>query len=147
MKKTRTFSVWMGVLMTSVLLVSCASSPPRPVRSEFDDIPIPRGLTFKLNDSDLIESPTVKAGRLVYTGWVEGASLAQAFRSSLEAQGWRFVSTTLTAGKGIVQTFEKGGNSLQVFIDDRWWWTTRVELTVTKHTTPAVNASPIPDAK
>ena len=148
MKTMRAFGALMGILMTSVLLASCASAPGRPVRSEFDDIPIPRGLTFRPNDSTLIESPNMKAGQLIYTGFVEGTSLAQAFRSSLEAQGWRFVNTTLSSGKGIIQTYEKGGNSLQVYIYDRWWWTTRVELTVTKASAPpSVNASPIPEIK
>lgn len=148
MKKIRAFRALMGILVISMLLVSCASAPPRPVRSEFDDVPIPRGLTFRPNDSTLIESPSMKAGRLVYTGFVEGTSLAQAFRGSLEAQGWRFVNTTLSSGKGIIQTYEKGGNSIQVYIYDRWWWTTLVELTVTKASTPpSVNASPIPEIK
>ena len=146
MKNLRRWVPLAGVILVVVMLFGCASAPPRPVRSEFDDVPIPRGLTFKPNDSTLIESPTVKAGRLVYTGRIEITSLAQAFRSSLEGSGWRFVTTNLSSGKGIIQTYEKSGNSLQVHIEDGFW-TTRVELTVVKATSSAVHASPLPDGK
>jgi len=137
---------FVAVALFVLVLGGCASAPPRLVRSEFDDIQIPRGLAFKASHSMLIESPTVKAGRLVYTGRIEVTSLAQAFRASLESSGWRFVTTNLSSGKGIFQTYEKSGNSLQVHIEDGFW-TTRVELTVVKTLSPSVHASPLPDSK
>ena len=150
MNKIRSWGGFVGAAIVVLLLAGCASAPPRPIRSEFDDIQIPRGLKFHVDESTIIESPTVKAGRLIYTGLIEGTSLAQAFRGSLEGSGWRFISTNIIAGKGILQTYEKDGNSLQLHIEDRWWWTTRVEMTVTKTVSAAgttVHASPLPDMK
>src|SRR5260370_728105 len=67
------------VLLVLALLAGCAStSSTKPVRSEFEDIPIPRGLEFRTGDSTIIQSPTVKAARLVYRGRLEIQSLATA---------------------------------------------------------------------
>src|SRR5437870_6080546 len=105
------------IISTVVLaLTACASSPPRSQRSEFEDIPVPKGLSLDLNKSTIIESPTVKAARLFYKGRVEPDSLGVAFRTTLEANGWRHLSSTTSADKGITQVYEKTGNSLQVMI-------------------------------
>jgi hypothetical protein len=47
-----------------VTLTACASSPPRAQRSEFEDIPVPKGLELDWSRSTIIESPTIKAARL-----------------------------------------------------------------------------------
>src|SRR3989304_10353209 len=109
--------------MAGLLLTACASSPPRPQRSEFEDIPVPKGLTLDLNKSTIIESPAGKAARLFYKGRVEIESLAVAFRTSLEANGWRNISATTASDKGITQTYEKTGSSLQVLIYEGWDYT------------------------
>lgn len=104
-------------------LSGCASTPPRPVRSEFEDVPVPRGLTYLPEESTIIESPTVKAARLVYRGRIEVDSLGQALRTTLEQNGWRHVSTTSASRSGSTQVYEKGGASLQVQVWESWWWT------------------------
>src|SRR5258706_12888370 len=109
----------------------CATGSSRPVRSEFEDIPVPKGLTYQPSKSTIIESPTVKAARLVYRGRVEVDSLAVAMRSALEANGWRYVSSTSTADHGITQVYEKAGNPLEVRLTDGWWYT-YVEMTVSR---------------
>ena len=114
-----------------LILSACASSPPRPQRSEFEDIPVPKGLTLDLNKSTIIESPTVKAARLFYKGRVEPDSLAVAYRTTLEANGWRHVSSTTSADKGITQVYEKGGNSLQLMIYEGIYYTW-VEVSATR---------------
>ena len=114
-----------------VTLTACASSPPRPPRSEFEDIPVPRGLSLDLGKSTIIESPTVKAARLFYKGRVEPDSLGVAFRTTLEANGWRHLSSTTSADKGITQVYEKGGNSLQVMIYEGIYYTW-VEVSATR---------------
>src|SRR5213593_3003160 len=106
-----------------VTLTACASSPPRPQRSEFEDIPVPKGLSLDLNKSTIIESPTVKAARLFYKGRLEPDSLGLAFRTTLEANGWRHLSSTTSADKGITQVYEKAGNSLQVMIYEGIYYT------------------------
>src|SRR5204862_4013899 len=77
-----------AALLVLTLLAGCASLTSKPAKIEFEDIPIPRGLTFQSDRSTIIESPTVKAARLVYRGRLELQSLAVAWRTTLEATGW-----------------------------------------------------------
>ncbi len=114
-----------------LILAACASSPPRQQRSEFEDIPVPKGLTVDMNKSTIIESPAVKAARLFYKGRVEADSLGVAFRTTLEANGWRHLSTTTAADKGTTQVYDKPGSSLQVLIYEGLYYTW-VELSATR---------------
>jgi hypothetical protein len=100
-------------LLALLILGACATSS-RVVRSEFEDIPVPKGLTYLSEDSTIIESATVKAARLVYRGRLEPTSLAAAWRATLEANGWRYVSSTSVGDRGITQVYEKAGSSLEV---------------------------------
>jgi len=112
------------ILVLSLCLVAataCASSPPKVQRSEFEDIPVPKGLTVDLNKSTIIESPEVKAARLFYKGRVEIESVAVAFRTTLEANGWRNISATTLSDQGITQIYEKPSSSLQVHIYESWY--------------------------
>ena len=114
-------------------LTACASAPPRSPHSEFEDIPVPKGLTLDLNKSTIIESPAVKAARLFYKGRLEPESLAVAFRTTLEANGWRNLSSTTSASKGTTQVYEKSGNSLQVMIyEGIFSYYTWVEVSATR---------------
>lgn len=106
-----------------LFLTSCASSPARPARSEFEDVPVPSGLTLDTSRTTIIESPTVKAARLFYRSRIRPESLAMAYRASLEANGWRTVSSTTSSSKGTTQVYEKQDSSLQVLIYEGWWYT------------------------
>jgi hypothetical protein len=119
------------VVLATVILAGCASSPPQPQRSEFEDIPVPKGLTLDLDKSTVIESRTVKAARLLYKGRLEPESLAVAFRTTLEANGWRHLSSRTSADKGITQVYDKEGNSLQVMIYEGIYYTW-VEVSATR---------------
>ena len=114
-----------------VVLAGCASSPSRPPRSEFEDVPVPKGLTLDSSKSTIIESPSVKAARLFYKGRLEPDSLATAFRTTLEANGWKQLSSTLSSGKGTTQIYEKAGSSLQVLIYEGMYYTW-VEMSATR---------------
>src|SRR5437667_12634686 len=118
-------------LLVVVFTAGCASAPPKAVRSEFEDIPVPKGLSYQADKSTIIESPTVKAARLVYRGRLEVDSLSVAMRTTLEANAWRHVSSTATADHGITQVYEKSGSSLEVHLIDGWWYTF-VELTASR---------------
>ena len=107
----------------SLLLTACASSPPRAVRSEFEDIPVPKGLTYQQEESTVIETPNLKAGRHVYRGRLELDSLTTAIRNTLEANGWRHVSSTKSSQPGTIQVYEKDGDSLQVRLWEGLWFT------------------------
>jgi len=110
-------------LAVSLLLTACASNPPRPVRSEFEDIPVPKGLAYQQDESTVIETPNLKAGRHVYRGRLELDSLTSAIRSTLEANGWRHVSSTKSSQHGTTQVYEKEGDSLQVLLWEGLWFT------------------------
>jgi hypothetical protein len=110
-----------GLVLLSA--AACASTPPRPVRSEFEDIPVPRGLTLLADESTVIESPSVKAARLVYRGRIQADSLALLIRSTLESNGWRHVSSLTTAPQGVTQVYDKAGNALQVQVWEGFWYT------------------------
>lgn len=127
-----------ALVMSLCLLVAtaCASNPPRVQRSEFEDIPVPKGLSVDLSKSTIIESPTVKAARLFYKGRVEPESLALSFRTTLEANGWRNISATTASDKGITQIYEKPGSSLQVVIYEGWYYTW-VEMSATRTVAPS----------
>ena len=121
-----------GTLLV-VMLAGCSTmSPTRPARSEFEDIPVPKGLAYVDGDSTIIESPTVKAAKLVYRGRVEPVSLGTAIRSTLEANGWRHISTATAGTAGTTQVYDKPqGNSLQVKVWEGWYYT-YVELTASR---------------
>ena len=56
------------ICVTAVLLLwtaACATTTTMPLR-QFDDIPLPGGLTYQPERSVVIESPTLKAAQLVY---------------------------------------------------------------------------------
>src|SRR5229473_8244608 len=124
----RQLLIWMAI---GFMLSAFASSPPRAQRSEFEDIPVPKGLEHDWSRSTVIESPTIKAARLFYKGRITPDSLAVAFRSTLEANGWRHLSSTTAAKKGITQVYEKAGSSLQVLIYEGWYYTW-VEVSATR---------------
>jgi hypothetical protein len=130
---------------TAVLVLAfaagCASAPPKQVRSEFEDIPVPKGLSYQADKSTIIESPTVKAARLVYRGRLEVDSLSAAMRTTLEANGWRNVSSTAVSDHGVTQIYEKAGSSLEVRLVDGWWYT-HVELTASRALQHAVTTTP-----
>jgi hypothetical protein len=121
----------LAAFLVLALTAGCATTSPKAARSEFEDIPVPKGLTYQPSKSTIIESPTVKAARLVYRGRLEVESLGIAMRTTLEANGWRHVSTTSAADHGVTQVYEKSQSSLEVRLLDGWWYTF-VELTASR---------------
>jgi len=119
------------ILSVAVLALSACASSPRVQRSEFEDIPVPKGLSVDMEKSTIIESPSVKAARIFYKGRLEPESLATAFRTTLEANGWRHLSSTMASGKGTTQIYEKTGSTLQVLIYEGMYYTW-VEMSATR---------------
>src|ERR1043166_9734543 len=93
-----------GALLV-VTLAGCATFSPKVARNEFEDIPVPKGLAYVETDSTIIESPAVKGANPAYRGRVEPVSLGNAMRSTLEANGWRHVSTAMAGDKGTTQGY------------------------------------------
>ena len=117
--------------MAVFVVTACASSPPRQARTEFDDIPVPRGLALDWPKSTVIESPTIKAARLVYKGRIEPDSLGVAYRTTLDANGWHHLTSATSSDKGTTQVYEKAGNSLHVLIYEGIYYTW-VEVSATR---------------
>jgi len=65
----------------------------------------------------------LKAARIFYKSRIKPDSLAVAYRTALEANGWRHVSSTTSASKGTTQVYEKQDSSLQVLIYEGWYYT------------------------
>jgi len=118
-----THRIPLTVIAATLLLTACASAPPRATRSEFEDIPVPKGLAYQQDESTVIETPKIKAGRHVYRGRLEIDSLNTAIRNTLEANGWRHVSSTQASKHGTTQVYEKDGDSLQVLLWEGLWYT------------------------
>jgi hypothetical protein len=139
------FAGTLATIALTVSLTACASAPPRAPRSEFEDIPVPKGLTFQADRSKVYESPQVKAAWLVYRGRVEIESLAVAMRTTLEANGWRPISATATSPHGKTQIYEKGGTTLQVQLWEGLYYT-YVEMATGRALSAAAGAPATPGA-
>src|SRR4029450_474327 len=111
------------VIVLAVTSCSASSGAPRTQRSEFEDVPVPAGLTLDNSRTTIIESPTVKAARLFYQSRTQPDSPPVASRPSLEANGWRHVSSTTSANNGTIQVYEKPDSSLQIMIYESWYYT------------------------
>jgi hypothetical protein len=118
-----THRIPLAVIAGSLLLTACATAPPRAARAEFEDIPVPKGLAYQQDESTIIETPKIRAGRHVYRGRLEIDSLNTAIRNTLEANGWRHVSSTVASKHGTTQVYEKDGDSLQVLLWEGVWYT------------------------
>src|SRR5512144_1214574 len=82
----RRLLIFLAIVFT---LSGCASSPPRTQRSEFEDIPVPKGLELDWSRSTIIESPTIKAARLFYKGRVTDHPRGQWLALSILHNGCR----------------------------------------------------------
>ena len=112
-----------GLCATLVLMLLAAACATPRLRSGFDDVPLPRGLSYQPERSVVIESPSVKAAKLVYRGRLEPESLGLAMRTLMESNGWRHVSSTTVAQDDMRQVYDKGGNALEVHIYEGFWFT------------------------
>ena len=130
-----TFKRALMVMGVVSLLTACATAPPRPVRTEFEDIPVPKGLVYLEDHSTIIESSYLKAARLVYRGRLEPVSLGLALRTTLEANGWRHVASATSVDNTAAQVFEKSNQTLQVRLWEGLWFT-YVELTAGRVVSP-----------
>src|SRR2546425_12053298 len=68
---------------------ACVTTQSRPLRSEFEDIPVPKGLAYVDSQSVIIESPPVKPRGRIYAGRSGGGTLPVALRTRRRRTGWR----------------------------------------------------------
>jgi hypothetical protein len=119
-----------------LLTAGCATAPAKAPYAAFETIPVPKELEYRAAESSVIETPEVKAGRVLYRGRVEPETLAAAMRSNLEADGWKPVGITTSGYSGSTQVYDKGGTSLQVRIWEGgpFSWYTYLELAAVEMT-------------
>lgn len=143
----KTYQCAIGVFAL-LLTTGCASTASKPAYTAFEGLPVPKGLAYRPDDSTIIETQDVKAGRVIYRGRIEPESLAHSMRSTLEADGWRLIGSTFSAQSGSTQLYEKAGMSLQVRIWEGGFlsWYTYVELAAIEMTAsrPASGHAPVP---
>jgi hypothetical protein len=144
-------------IAVSVLLFAagCASGPAKPPYAAFETIAVPKGLEYRPGESTIIETPDVKAGRVVYRGRLEAETLAASMRSSLEADGWKLLGGTASRS-GATQVYDKAGTQLQVRIWEGgpFSWYTYVELAAVETmggrphqgSAPGASGAPAPSA-
>src|SRR5439155_24158625 len=107
-----------------------------------ETIPGPQGLACVEGASTITESPSVTAAKLVYRGRIEPVSLGNAMRSTLEANGWRHISTAMAGDKGTTQVYDKPGHALQVRVWESWYYT-YVEMTTSRALSSPTSTSSI----
>ncbi len=117
-----------------LLFLSACAMTTKPIRAEFDDIPVPKGMSYVDDRSTIIESPRVKAARLLYRGPIEVGSLVAAMRTTVESNGWRHISSTKAEDRGTIQVYEKDGSSLEIRYWEGFYWrpVTYLELTTSR---------------
>lgn len=59
---------------------------------DFQDIGVPSEMSLQNDKSFIMQTPQVKAGTLVYTGWVDPLSLFDYYRDSMPQDGWEPLS-------------------------------------------------------
>jgi hypothetical protein len=110
-----------ALAVIGLLTAACSTTMTTP-RRQFDDIPIPAGLTYQDDRSIMIESTAARAGQLVYRGRLEPVSLTDVMRSYLESNGWQSVSRTSTPDDTWL-IYEKDGKAVEVHIYEKLWYT------------------------
>ena len=130
MKGNRFVFVCFCVLVGLALITGCAKrsgkregSQEAPAVGEraryfhFEDVLIPQGLKPQMDKSFIYETPSFKAGKLVFSGRVEAQSLANFFTNNMERDGWKLVNKF--GFKNLVLNFSKPDKTCMVNIYDR----------------------------
>ncbi len=94
---------------------------------EFDDILVPQEIELQADSSFLLETPTTKAGVLVFEGKVERISLTNFFINNMPKDNWTM--TSAIKGMRTILIFEKPMRYGIINITDSTY-TTRVEIWV-----------------
>ena len=130
MKGNRFALVSFSVLVVLALITGCSrfggkkeGSKEPPAAGEqaryyhFEDVLILQGLKPQMDKSFIYETPSFKAGKLVFSGRVEAQSLANFFTNNMARDGWKLVNKF--GFKNLVLNFSKPDKTCMVNIYDR----------------------------
>ena len=70
------------------ILVTNATQGTKAPAYQFIDIDVPSEMKLQNDDSFIMQTPQVKAGALVYTGWVDPVSLSSFYLRTMPNAGW-----------------------------------------------------------
>ncbi len=87
---------------------------PPPVIPEFGDVPIPRALNRRNDQSFIYEAPGTVIGVVVYTGRVDPNSVNGFFREQMPIHGWRLLNAFRDESTDLF--YLKGNRSCQISI-------------------------------
>jgi hypothetical protein len=130
MKGNRFALVCVSALVGLALIAGCsrlgserkASEEAPPVGEQaryhyFQDVLIPHGLKAEMDESFLYETPSLKVGRLVFSGRVQAHSLVNFFTANMEKDGWKLVNKF--GFKDVVLNFSKPDKNCTINIYDK----------------------------
>lgn len=83
----------------------------------FQDVLIPHGLKAEMDKSFIYENPSLKVGRLVFSGRVQAYSLVNFFAANMEKDGWKLVNKF--GFKDVVLNFSKPDKTCTINVYDR----------------------------
>lgn len=83
----------------------------------FQDVLIPGELKVKMEESFIYETPSLRVGKLVFSGRVEAQSLTNFFARNMERDGWTLVNKF--GFKDVVLNFSKPNRNCTVNILDK----------------------------
>ena len=95
---------------------------------EFDDVLVPRELSYDQDESFFFETPRHRVGNLTFDGRVDNFSLVDFFIANMTKDGWNKLASY--KAKKSTLTFEKPGKSCQISVLDESFTNTRVEILV-----------------
>ena len=102
---------------------------------EFGDVPSPMEMKLQSDESFIMETPQVKAGALVYTGWVDPGSLSSFYMHNMPQEGW--IPLSYFQYGHYLQVFRKADKVCVIRIN-KGRFTTKLEIWVS----PAMSSSP-----
>ncbi len=70
------------------LLTTNATEHNKAPAYQFKDVKVPSELELQNDESFIMQTPQVKAGALVYTGWVDPVSLSSFYLRTMPEDGW-----------------------------------------------------------
>ena len=95
----------------------------------FDDVLIPKELSYHPDESFVYETPEFKAGSMVFSKWwLDSASVADFFAYYMEKDNWKMLNSF--RGKESILNFSKPDKTCTIKIREKWNGTTMVEIQV-----------------
>jgi hypothetical protein len=95
----------------------------------FDDILVPKELSYKASKSFVYETPQFKTGSMVFSKfWLDAGSVADFFVYHMEKDNWKLVNSF--RGSESIVNFSKPEKTCTIKIVEKWYGSVEVEIRV-----------------